>query len=76
MQLLGAARPFTRCMVCNAAVTPVPKDEVWADLPQRTRRHHERFLRCTGCGKVYWEGAHHRDMRALLARLAREAALP
>jgi uncharacterized protein with PIN domain len=70
LQLLGLARPFTRGMACNAPVAPVPKATVEQALPPRTRRHFERLFRCTGCGKVHWEGSHHRDMRALPARLA------
>ena len=69
-QLLALVKPFTRCMVCNAQVEPVAKAAVWDRLPERTREDHERFFRCAGCGKVYWEGSHYRDMQALLERLA------
>ncbi|HKJ00714.1 MAG TPA: Mut7-C RNAse domain-containing protein [bacterium] len=76
-ELLGLARPFTRCTVCNAPVEPVAKAAVLHRLPARTRAAHDRFFRCTGCDRVYWEGSHHRRMQALLdwlaARLASEA---
>ena len=69
-QLWALIKPFTRCMVCNAPVEPVAKAAVWDRLPERTRVEHDRFSRCTGCRKVYWEGSHHRDMRALLERIS------
>ena len=70
LQLLGLARPFTRCMVCNAPVEPVAKAAVQQRLSPRTREDHEQFFHCTGCSRVYWEGSHHRDMQSLLERLA------
>jgi uncharacterized protein with PIN domain len=74
--LLGQVRPFTRCLLCNGEIAPVGKQEVSAQLPERTRRAFDRFTRCTGCGKVYWEGSHHEAMTRIVARLTGAAALP
>ena len=51
-------RPFTRCLVCNAALEDVPKSEVEPRLEPGTSRSYQRFARCRGCGRVYWRGAH------------------
>jgi uncharacterized protein with PIN domain/sulfur carrier protein ThiS len=51
-------RPFTRCLRCNAELRDVPKSAVESRLPPLTRAHHERFQECSGCGRVYWQGAH------------------
>lgn len=52
------AAPYSRCARCNAPVEPVAKAEVLEQLPPATRREHDRFTRCTGCGQVYWPGTH------------------
>ncbi len=64
--LRGAARPFTRCMVCNAAVEPVDKEAVAHRLEPKTRQYHDTFSICTGCGRIYWEGSHYRRMERLV----------
>jgi uncharacterized protein len=64
--LAGRARPFTRCMRCNAPLEEVRKEEVIAGLPPRVAQFHDEFRRCPGCGRVYWKGAHYRRMQELL----------
>jgi uncharacterized protein with PIN domain len=66
LQLESLARPFTRCMVCNACLDPIEKADLPGDLPARVRDGHEVFLGCSGCGRVYWPGSHHRRMSRLL----------
>ncbi|HXH07949.1 MAG TPA: Mut7-C RNAse domain-containing protein [Vicinamibacterales bacterium] len=51
-------RPFSRCLRCNGELDPVEKAVVEPQLPPRTREHYRDFLRCRGCGRVYWRGAH------------------
>lgn len=63
--------PFTRCSKCNGLVEQVAKAEVASQLPPRTALQVEEFWRCTGCGQLYWQGAHHRSLRSLLERLSR-----
>ncbi len=67
--LWGSLVPFTRCMVCNGRVIRVPKEDVVTRIPPRTARHYQEFWRCSGCGRVYWRGAHYRS----LCRLIEEA---
>ncbi|MDI3403957.1 Mut7-C RNAse domain-containing protein [Streptomyces sp. B-S-A6] len=60
--------PWTRCTVCNAApLTEVRKSEVAPLLAPGTRRTHESFTRCPGCGRVYWRGAHSRRLERIVA---------
>lgn len=49
---------FTRCIVCNAPIEPVPKESVRAIVPPHVFRTKREFGRCTECGKVYWRGSH------------------
>lgn len=66
--LARLARPFTRCMRCNGELAPAGKDEVRDRVPPRSLAHSHRFLRCAGCGRVYWEGSHHQRLQAMLRR--------
>lgn len=63
------AAPFSRCPACNGAVSPVEKAEVAQLLPERTRRCFHRYTRCADCGRVYWEGSHHRVLAGLVRDL-------
>lgn len=68
--LVSSVKPFSRCPVCNGEVAPVEKDAVAHLLLERTRRFFDRFTRCVACGKIYWEGSHHRALAAMVADLA------
>jgi uncharacterized protein with PIN domain len=67
--LAAVARPFERCLRCNGPVRPVAPSEVAARVPPRRRSRFTRFVRCAGCGRVYWEGSHYGWMRAFLDTL-------
>ncbi len=69
LQLCGLIRPFSRCTACNTAVEPVPLSATETALPPSVRRLHDRFWRCSGCGRVYWQGSHWRAMTGRIARL-------
>jgi uncharacterized protein with PIN domain len=66
LDLARRARPFTRCLHCNAPLRPVDKASVLDRLPPKVRMHYDRFSTCDACGRVYWEGSHWRNMRRLL----------
>jgi uncharacterized protein with PIN domain len=66
LDLRASARPFTRCLACNAPLRAVDKAAVEARLPPLVRERHDRFALCEGCARVYWEGQHWRRMRAIL----------
>jgi hypothetical protein len=72
--LYGRLAPFTRCMDCNAPVESATPEAVRDAVPTRALREFSRFFRCTGCGKVYWEGSHVRDMQALIDRIVAQRA--
>ena len=61
--LRGEIRPFSRCIACNGLLEDVSREEVLDRLPPRTRKEHDRFRICRGCGKIYWPGSHHRAMK-------------
>jgi uncharacterized protein with PIN domain len=69
LDLARSARPFTRCLSCNAALRPVDKAQVLARLPPLVRERHQRFSGCEGCARIFWEGSHWRRMRELVDTL-------
>ena len=70
LQLEPLLAPFTRCRECNTLLEDVERDAVIGRLPDKVRGFYDRFKRCVGCDRVYWEGTHYRRMRAILDRLA------
>jgi hypothetical protein len=64
--LRRAARPFTRCTVCNGAVTAVSREEAGDRVPPRSRQFYDDYRRCQDCGRVYWKGTHYERLRRLL----------
>jgi uncharacterized protein with PIN domain len=69
MQLEGLLAPFTRCRECNVPLQDAPREAVLDRLPDQVRVLYDRFKRCPGCERVYWEGTHFERMKAVLQRL-------
>lgn len=69
MQLEGRLAPFTRCRECNVLLEDVDREAVLARLPEKVQGLYERFRRCPGCERVYWEGTHFERMKGVLERL-------
>lgn len=60
---------FTRCLKCNGVLRRVYKSEIEHELPPHTRESYDRYLRCEGCGALYWPGAHYQRLRSIVANL-------
>ena len=69
LQLEGLVAPFMRCRECNVPLEEVPRQAVRDRLPPMVRDTYDRFKRCPGCERVYWEGTHFERMKSVLARL-------
>jgi uncharacterized protein with PIN domain len=61
--LKGHTQPFSRCMECNGLLDPVNKEEISDFLLPGTREYYSDFKKCSGCGRIYWEGSHYERMR-------------
>lgn len=61
--------PFSRCLLCNAALQPVRKDEVLDRLEPLTKIYYEQFRNCRGCGQIYWSGSHFDKLRDRVEKL-------
>ena len=47
--LWGAARPFTRCLVCNGPLEPADASQVAERVPPGVREEQRTFTRCRWC---------------------------
>ncbi|MFJ7629682.1 Mut7-C RNAse domain-containing protein [Streptomyces sp. NPDC097595] len=67
-----ALAPWTRCTACNGPLTAADKDTVGPHLEHGTRRTYDVFAQCAECGRVYWRGAHHARLEAIVAEAVRD----
>lgn len=63
--------PWTRCVACNGPLADADKDSVRDRLQHGTRTSYDVFAQCTRCHRVYWRGAHHARLEALVAQALR-----
>jgi uncharacterized protein len=67
-------RPWTRCTACNGMLAAAGKEQVADRLEDGTKRSYDVFAQCRACGRVYWKGAHHDQLEAIVARALAEFA--
>jgi hypothetical protein len=64
---------FSRCIECNASLSPVDKRSVEGRVPPFVFRTQDRFHECPTCARLYWRGTHWRNMRRRLAKFRKES---
>lgn len=74
LDLAGMARPMTLCLCCNAPLRAIDKELVLDQLPPSVRANKQEFSTCDVCWRVFWEGAHWRQMQQFLDSLASDQA--
>lgn len=57
---------FTRCIVCNAALVDIDKDEIKGKVPEYVFKTQNNFITCPTCKRVYWPGTHWGNVEATL----------
>ncbi|WP_369144847.1 Mut7-C RNAse domain-containing protein [Streptomyces sp. R44] len=68
--------PWTRCTACNGELSDADKDTVREQLEQGTEKTYDVFAQCVECGRVYWRGAHHARLEAIVSDAVREFGEP
>ena len=63
---------FTRCVECNATTEGIAKERVKEKVPPHVYKTQEDFMRCPGCGKIYWKGTHRDLAEKFLAKVKYE----
>jgi len=69
LQLAPPGPLFTRCILDNAALENLPREQALPLLPQGVRELSGPVRRCPVCARLYWDGSHVRRMRAALERV-------
>jgi uncharacterized protein len=69
LNLERSIKPFSRCMVCNFELCRVEKEEIVDLLPERVREKQDKFVRCSGCHRIFWAGSHYVRLRELVKEL-------
>ncbi|WP_455352315.1 Mut7-C RNAse domain-containing protein [Streptomyces sp. SYSU K217416] len=64
--------PWTRCTACNGSLRDADKESVGGHLERGTQRTYDVFAQCASCGRVYWRGAHHARLEAIVEDALRE----
>ena len=72
--LTDGVRPFSRCPACNGLLEPVDKEAVADEIPPKTARWLDEYVRCDGCGKLYWRGTHFERLERLVDRIVGDSA--
>ena len=60
-------RPFTLCLHCNLRLQPVERGAAAPYVPAPIAERYDAFVRCAGCGRIYWQGSHWERMRGMLS---------
>jgi uncharacterized protein with PIN domain len=68
--------PFTRCLPCNGLLEPAEKADVAHRLPPATRRRFDEYWICSACERVYWRGAHYRQLNEIVEAARRAGENP
>jgi len=53
---------LSRCILCNALVSKINKEEVKEKVPERVFENNDKFWICKKCNKIYWRGTHYKKM--------------
>jgi uncharacterized protein with PIN domain len=66
-------RLFSLCVICNENLESVRKDSVKDAVPRYVFETQKAFMRCPGCGKIYWHGTHWALVNRFLSEVKKEA---
>lgn len=67
--------PYTRCLQCNGRLDALQRADAARLVPPRVRDSHQEFVRCRGCGRVYWPGSHRGRLDAIIEAAKAAAGL-
>jgi uncharacterized protein with PIN domain len=64
---------FSRCIVCNAELKPIEKEEVRSRIPPYVFRTQQGFVTCPQCNRIYWQGTHWGNVQRCLGEIQSSA---
>lgn len=60
---------FSRCLLCNALLDPISREQVEGKVPDFIFHQQEEFFRCPQCQRIYWPGSHLEHMQRRMEEL-------
>ena len=60
---------IARCPKCNFTTSQIKKSEIINEIPQRILDYHNKFWKCDGCNKIYWEGTHIKNLQEFVHKI-------
>jgi hypothetical protein len=60
---------FRRCLLCNRRLVALGKEQVEGKVPDFVLLNYPSYLRCPGCGRIYWQGSHLSGMAQIVSEL-------
>jgi uncharacterized protein with PIN domain len=58
--------PFSRCPVCNTETEKIAKETIKNDVPPYVFESHDDFKKCPGCGRIFWQGTHYKEIEKVI----------
>ena len=68
-KIYDLCQPMSRCVSCNAPMNPVDKVKIEHLIEKGTKASYDKFFQCTSCSKVYWHGAHVKNILKTLREI-------
>jgi uncharacterized protein len=66
---LNVENPFSRCLLCNALIVEIPREEAEGKVPDFILYQQKTFYQCPQCKKIYWQGTHQENMQKKVENL-------
>lgn len=60
---------FSRCVICNKGLVNIEKEKVKDKIAPYVYETQEVFMSCPVCNRIYWQGTHWGNVRALLEKI-------
>lgn len=61
--------PFSRCLLCNAILNEIPREEAEGKVPDFIYYQEKKFFQCPTCQRIYWQGSHIENMKKKVEEL-------
>ena len=65
-------KPLTRCTYCNGKLIQTEKRTITHRLKPLTKKYYEKFMICTDCDQLFWQGSHSSRVERLIREFAED----
>ncbi|MDH3192411.1 MAG: Mut7-C RNAse domain-containing protein, partial [Nitrosopumilus sp.] len=53
----------------NFTTSQTKKSEIANKVPEKILEYHDKFWKCNGCGQIYWEGKHIKNLQEFVEKI-------